>query len=290
MRHYPLKWSDITSPFVLRPRFGNDYKRRIVSFQGVALNRFMEFRHFLEAREEEIRNLQANSVMDVYHGTTLQDAYNFCVNGIDAKQPRKYRIYLHTSGGNPIKFGLFVAPDPKTAFKFGNYVVEFSATGKDLIYKFPVEMKQYNQGYLKQSFPNSFRPAVSDDMLNNPIEPQALFIGLVDPHQIKAVYSLKNYSLDQMVKQTPAEFIAIAKTKNVKEKSSDFTPGEYKMDLGTLVHRIAQQENSTDQEIFDTLVWIYKRNGYLTGIGHVPWSLLRRIERQLASYIQSHDK
>lgn len=249
----------------------------------------MDFKLWLEDQEELIKNLQKDTVLTVFHGTDTQYAYNFCINGIDARKPVRYRIYPHTSGGKPIKFGIFVAPDTKTAFKFGHYVIEFKTKGKDLIYQFPTEMSKANKGYYKDLYPNSFRPAVTDQLLNNPIEPQALFVGLVSPNEIEAVYHLKDNRYDQVVKLTKEEFIAIAEKQKVRSNSSIFNPTEYQMSLSDFVKKIADDQNSSEQEVLEIMVDVYKRSGYLDGIGNVPHSLIIRIEKQLAKYIKNNN-
>lgn len=231
--------------------------------------------------KEYFDSLQADTKVIVYHGTDLQTAYNFCIGGIDAKKPQRYRIFPHISGGKNLKFGIFVAPDPKTSLKFGRYALEFPAIGKDLIYKFPVEMKNSNE-LLKKQFPNSFRPTVSDDLINNPIEPQALFIGLVHPESITKVYYLEDNNWNKMKSISREEFVEIAKTQKVKEMWPIFHPTDYKISLADFVKRLAAEHNSTEEEILKILKEMYKKHGYLTGIGDVPYSVLKRIERQLS--------
>ncbi len=246
------------------------------------------FKGWLENQEELIGNLQPNTIITVYHGSTMQDTYNFVTAGVDARTPTRYRVYPHWSGNKPLKFGIFVAPNPKVSFQFGRYVIEFDVMGKDLISRFPVEMKDHDKFYKKiNKHPNSFRPTVTDDLLNLNVEPQALFVGLLAPNKIKRVWALKDNRWDQIYSMTPEEFIAIAKTQKVKDNSSIFSPEEYNLSLKDFVHRLAQEHNSTDQEILETLVWVYKRDKYLHGIGNVPYSLLRRIEKQLDKYIKN---
>lgn len=235
-----------------------------------------------EGQREEIVNLQPNSVVTVFHGTDKDTAYDFCLNGIDAKKYKQYRLYPHISGGRALKFGLFIAPNLKTAEKFGVVVIKFKSLGKDLIYRFPVEMKRENGGFWKEKYPKSFRPAVSQDLLDTKgVEPQAIYIGLLSPRAIEKVfvYNYRDYKWYSMSRE---EYLESYKGKSHK---GYFEPQEYNMDLRDFVSRIAKETNSTDEEIFNILKDVYKKHGYLTGIGDVPYSLLRRIERQLSRYV-----
>ena len=252
----------------------------------------MDFKQWLnEDKRKEIANLQPNSIITVFHGSTHENIYNFCLNGIDAKKPT-YRLYPHISGGNPLKFGLFVAPDLNTAQKFGSVVIKFRTLGKNLIYRFPVEMKDYNdRGFYKDQYPKSFRPVVSHDMLDRGVEPQALFIGLLSPRAIEKVYSL-DYKY-KTISMTPQEFISDYqnknKNKNINIYKSIFEPQEYQISLSDFVKRIAKEEDSTEQEILDILKRIYLKNGRLTGIGNIPFSLLRRVEQQLGNLLKNEN-
>lgn len=246
----------------------------------------MEFKEWLnEGHRGEIAKLQPDSVITVFHGTDGDTAYNFCLNGIDAKK-NTHRIYPHISGGKPLKFGLFVAPDLKTAQKFGSVILKFKSLGKNLIYRFPTEMKKYNSSeFYKKQYPDSFRPIVSYDMLDRGVEPQAIFMGLLSPRAIEKVYSY-SYSDNKWSAFSVQEYIDSYLNKNTNKRinihKSIFEPQEYQMSLQDFVKRLAQEHNSTEEETLDILKQVYKRNGYLTGIGDVPASLLRRIEQQLS--------
>lgn len=249
----------------------------------------MQFRTWLES-EDLIRNMRPETVLPVFHGTTLQDAFNFCTMGIDGKKPQ-YRLYPHMSGGKPLKFGLFVAPDVKTALKFGSYAVEFNAHGKDLISRFPTEMHRWNRDkHYQNKFPGSFRPIVSDEMLNMSVEPQALFVGTASPDQILAVHVMRNQSFNSVDRMSREQFLEFARKNKARENYAVFHAGEYKMSLQDFVKKLAAYHEATEQEIMDTLIRVYKRRGRLEGIGEVPFSLLRRIERQLASYLATQER
>ena len=248
----------------------------------------MDFKIWLEGQTEKIFNLQPSTVLTVFHGTSQDDAYNFCLNGVDAKKYQQYRIYTHISGGKPIKFGLFVAPNLKTAQKFGNVVIKFKSLGKNLIYRFPVEMGKENKGYWKEKYPKSFRPSVSQDLLDyRGVEPQSIYIGLLSPRAIEKVYvyMYDNYTWKPMTRE---EYIEEYQKKNPNPRvwQSLFEPQEYKLELKDVVARIAKDQKSSEEEILQILKNIYKRNGYLTGIGNIPYSLLRRIESQIRNLVK----
>lgn len=247
----------------------------------------MDFKNWLEGKKQEIENLQADTVISVFHGTTVQYAYSFCTNGIDAKHINHWRVYgNHLSGGKRLKFGIFVAPDVNTAFKFGSCVVKFKTTGKNLIYQFPAEMSKSDK-HISKRYPNSFRPSVSDQMLTNSVEPQALFIGLVSPRAIEKVYRWEQGT--GSISMTREEFIqwADSKDEKLKYKKSLFEPQEYKMSLEDFAKRIAAKENATPEEILEILKRVYRGHGFLTGIGHIPPSLLKRIENQVRNVLRN---
>lgn len=252
----------------------------------------MEFSLWLREQEDVIAALQPESVITVYHGSTMQNAYEFCEGGIDARKPVHGRVYAnHLSNGKGLKFGMFVAPKLMVAFKFGSYVVEFKARGKDLIHQFPHSMRASDDFY-RSKYPGSFRPSVSDNLLNQPIEPQALFIGLVSPREIVAVHALRDNKLNNVYSMHPAEFLEISQQpqQRIRKIYPSFSPTDYKMSLDDFAIRLAQVNRDTPENIMQTLEWIYRKSGHLTGIGDIPHSLLRRIERQLATYIASKDR
>jgi hypothetical protein len=249
----------------------------------------MNFKAWInESNRKEISQLQPNSVITVFHGTDKDTAYEFCLNGIDAKKPQRYRKFPHISGGSPIKFGLFVAPDLETAQKFGNTILKFKSLGKNLIYRFPVEMKQYNKGFYKSQYPKSFRPSVSYDMLDKGIEPQAIFVGMVSPRAIEKIY-LYDYQNAIWNSMSREEYIEKYSETNSKIRvfKSVFEPQEYNISLEEFVSRLAKEHNSTNEEILNILINIYKSHGILTGIGNIPSTLLRRIEQKIKKLVNN---
>lgn len=247
---------------------------------------------FAEGQMANIKNLQPDTVITVFHGTDTQAAYDFCINGIDARSPYKGRKYPHLSGGKELKFGIFIAPNLKTAQKFGYVVIKFKTIGKNLIYRYPVEMKETDK-YWKKYFPNSFRPSVSYDMSDlSGVEPQALYIGLLSPRAIEKVFYQNREN--KWIPMSREEFITfhdenITYTGKVNFHQSIFEPQEYNMTLDEFVNKIAKDQECSPEEILNTLKHIYKKHGYLSGIGKIPPTLLRNIEIQLKKLISNEN-
>ena len=156
----------------------------------------MKLQYLLEndSQHSAIANLQRDTVIKVFHGTDMGGAFDFCQEGIDARKRtyRKYPHFIRRPGGEApemISRGLFVTAQLRTGLDFGNAVIEFPATGKDLHYQFPSPdtVRQARKlGMTK--YPDSFKPEVSFNLLEPSVEPQALFRGLVSPKAIERVY------------------------------------------------------------------------------------------------------
>lgn len=240
----------------------------------------MNFKNWIvEGKEEDIANLQPDTVISVFHGTDPKTAYNFCINGIDG-QKHQSRNYPHMVNSKKLKFGLFVTNDFNVTRTFGSVTIKFKVLGKDLIYQFPMLMKREDE-FFKDYYPNSFRPAVSYDMLRGS-EPQALFIGFASPRSIERVYTTSDKTWDKQ-SMTREEYIELAKNKgNVGQVyASEFEPQERRMDLESFVSRLALANGKTQEEVLKILKDEYRRSGKLQGIGEIPPTLLKRIESQL---------
>ena len=251
----------------------------------------MNFKEWLlhEGQMANIKTMQPETVITVFHGTDHKTAYNFCLNGIDAKA-KVPRTYLHMSGDKKLKFGLFVAPDLKTAQKFGLVVVKFKTQGKNLINQLPVEMKMFDRpdSFYRKELPKSFRPSTSYDLadLKSP-EPQAIYIGLLSPRAIEKVF-VHQYPENIWTPMSREEYIEYYSKTNPNSKVYKilFEPQEYNISLEDFVKRLAdEQQHSTPEDILHILKNIYKKYGYLTGIGKIPPTLLKNIERKLAKII-----
>lgn len=155
-------------------------------------------------RINDIKNLQPDTVVPVFHGSDHNYIYSFCLNGIDARQPvnRLYPHYIKVGGKNHVvNRGLFVSPELATALDFGRAVIKFKILAKNLFPPFPLPaiMRSDNER-LKKIYPNSFNPALSQWMLsqvnnkggqwndNKGGERQALFRGVLSPRAIEKVY------------------------------------------------------------------------------------------------------
>jgi len=134
--------------------------------------------------------LKATQKMKVYHATTFERAVKM-MNGFDALEVRRREF---NTGKHR---GLFVSPKP--AMQFGGVVLELEVYAKFLhgtdwggnIGRVRQDQKanRYHDGYfeeIKEDYPDSFRPSLSES-LERKYEPQALYLGLVKPSQIKRV-------------------------------------------------------------------------------------------------------
>lgn len=152
----------------------------------------MRIQQLYEGQEETIANLRPDSVVKVFHGTSMDQAVEFAEEGIDAKKrvPRHYPHWVGSASRRlMVNRGLFVTIDLKTALQFGDAVIKFSALGKDLHYAFPSpDLIRQARKYAAKKYPNSFRPEVSYELLDRSPEPQALFRGLLSPRAIEKVY------------------------------------------------------------------------------------------------------
>ncbi len=138
----------------------------------------------------DIVHLQPNTVVTLFHGTSLDVALKMCQEGIDGNEPvgRVQQHDLELKGKFDSFFsGLFVTGTVETASKFGHYVIKFKTLAKNLHYQFEYKPDSFDQ-MTKDDYPKSFRPEVSWDLLNSGPEPQALFKGFVSPRSIEKVY------------------------------------------------------------------------------------------------------
>lgn len=134
--------------------------------------------------------LKATQKIKVYHSTTFERSVEM-INGFDALEMRTRQF------NGPKHRGLFVSPSP--ALQFGNVVLEIEVYAKFLHGtdwsgnigrdQQDPHSNKYHEGYfdeLEDEYPDSFRPSLSES-LNRRHEPQALYLGLVKPSQIKRV-------------------------------------------------------------------------------------------------------
>jgi hypothetical protein len=136
----------------------------------------------------DFANLRPDDRLTLYHGTSLSEAQHL-LNGFDATTI-KSRQY-----GGPKHRGLFVTPDIETARRFASYgpiILEMVVRAKNLHgtdYSGVTGRENPRaQQRAKRSFPDSFRPYLSETLSQGSKEPQALLIGLVSPSQITRVW------------------------------------------------------------------------------------------------------
>lgn len=150
------------------------------------------FEEITPEAEKQIKNADPNDIITVYHGTSLSRLPDL-INGFDATATRR-RDY-----GGPRHRGLFITPDFEVAKQFGDgTILELKVYAKfihgtnwsGLIGR--EEQKEKGKDtfdWVKEKFPNSFRPWMSYTMLSSGSEPQGLLIGVVNPSQITRVWT-----------------------------------------------------------------------------------------------------
>lgn len=173
----------------------------------------------------DIATMQPDTPLTVFHGTDIDHAMEFCVNGIDARQ-RHHRLYPHWDQGEYVNRGLFVTTTLKVAIGFGQVVLKFKVLAKNLHnqYPSPKSQRQANDVF-RQDYPKSFRPGASWNLLGAGNEKQALFRGLVSPRAIEKVFLVRydkegNYSNGRYDEYkaaiSPAEFLQLFTSKGTK--------------------------------------------------------------------------
>lgn len=209
-------------------------------------------------QEEQIRNIQPNDWITVYHGVALY-RLPLLINGFDATQPfsRDYRAGKHP--------GLFVTADFETAARFGfSSVIELKVKAKNLHgtdYGGRSGREQEKQGedwsFVDEKFPGSFRPYMSYTMLQDP-EPQALLIGVVQKQQITRVWT-RERSDREWQEHLPDEFLELEKTynqeygKDKKFKKTDLSLSDPKIKLDEFVAMFAKVHGYPEERIMKML-------------------------------------
>lgn len=154
--------------------------------------------------------LKDSQTIRVYHAFDSAEELSYTLtHGLSGTQ-RASRRYSYEGNNNP--YGLFITPDFNTAKKFGHYIIEFHTKVSDLeapqwpggsfavqgqyaqMFDHPddreSEMLLNREKYSKDehhAIRDSDRPELAA-MLYNTSEPQALFIGNLDPNSIRAVW------------------------------------------------------------------------------------------------------
>lgn len=209
----------------------------------------MRYSEITEGKVEDIAGLRPDTVLSVFHGTSVGDALEMLRAGIDGRKQVK-RMYPHTvkvDDGRPVLInrGLFVGPNLSDASQFGAIVLKFKVLARNLHHIFPTKdtIKRDDEMWQKQ-FPKSSKPSVSAYLSGAAWknEPQALFRGLVSPRAIEKVYvyaeryatkfpaapRVKPPTGYEMIVLSPEEFLAgmIASGDTRKEKPVSVEPQE----------------------------------------------------------------
>lgn len=228
----------------------------------------MKLVHLTENQKEKIKNLQPDTVLSVFHGTDLETAWDFSVNGIDGRK-RHPRKYPHWSNDEIVSRGLFITTNFRTATSFGSVILKFKVLGKHLVHEFPhPDHMRVMDKQLKSEYPNSFRPSVSDNLLQQGSEPQALFRGVVSPRAIERIYTV-NYNAEGEYNQgllgkyqasfTRDQFIKWNETHFKNKYEKPYTEPQERITLDDLVDRvIAKYGKFKDSIDRDTVLRVIK--------------------------------
>ena len=204
-----------------------------------------------------LSNLKPNEKVRVYHGTQLVFAEKM-VNGFDANKV-VHRTY--SSNGNR-HAGIFVSPSVQLARHFssgGELVLEFEVQAKNLHgtnYGGNIgraqQMDSETQEWIRDSYPESFRPYLSMTLLQK-TEPQALLRGLVKPSQIKRVeYKGKWYSRKEFLELGVEVYRPYGKGKGIRDIGYDLSYPNYS--LPELFEAVAASEGITSDRAESTLL------------------------------------
>ena len=184
--------------------------------------------------------LRDNETITVYHGFSDEtDAYEAITKGISGKMRAK-RIYSYENNNNP--YGLFVAPDIKTAREFAHsgFIIEFNCKvsqleapvwpggsfttqGQMAMYFNSEDEREAERIHARNDYkaePHEFinkadRPEVAG-MLSMTNERQALFTGDLNPNMIRAVwykprgsYTFERLSIKEALKKFNMKYVDI---------------------------------------------------------------------------------
>jgi hypothetical protein len=151
----------------------------------------------------------------VYHGTYDKE-FEVMAHGIDAL---KVRSRSYNQGRHR---GLFVAPDIKGAARFGRIIMELSLPARNmhspLGWSGRIDTKREDEIW-RDKYPKSFRPSLNAMLLSPGAEPQAIYVGLIRPKDIKGVYFM-----DPSSKIGPKMSLRDARARlKIKQHSVDLT-------------------------------------------------------------------
>jgi len=229
--------------------------------ESIKLNKLLMFLEAISPEQvEKIASAEPNDVITVYHGTP-KFRLPLLLSGFDATQdiPRDY--------GGPVHRGLFVTPDFEVAKNFGGgAIIEIKVPAKFIHgtnYSGFIGRKQQKEkgkeifDWIKEKFPNSFRPYMSHTMLSSGAEPQGLLIGVVKPTQITKVWIYEHES-NQWVEYDRKEYLKKRDVYNRRrvldryEEETFFDPeihmADPNLDLQDFVKALARFENREGME------------------------------------------
>lgn len=241
------------------------------------------------SKRNDIANLQPDTVVTIFHGTSQEVALKMCENGIDGNEPvgRIQQHDLELNGKINWYFsGLFVTSTVETASKFGHYVIKFKTLAKNLHYQYESIHDSFKQ-LSEEDYPNSFNPQVSWDLLNEGSEPQALFKGFVSPRSIEKVYDFfrhKTYSRDEFVLEHKKKI-----DKPLIEPQENITYDEY-------VKRLSDEHGISQSELKDIFYFHFRDfsvdeifssiKGISGGFGEMPYSVAKSLAPQIYEVVQ----
>lgn len=223
----------------------------------------MRYRDLLEVRvidntrldDQKTKPLSDDETLKVFHGTNnLNMVISMVKDGFTGDE-RIFRTYSYENNNNPR--GIFVTPSMKTAKEFGHIVIEFHTPVSDLeapvwpngTYTVQGQMSSYFdddddrekarmelRDKLKSSdtpyIANSDRPELAHTLMGMG-EPQALFIGSIDPRSIQAVWvsDKPDHINGRMVRMKVREFLAKLRKEGIKTRhdrvQKDIEDSEY---------------------------------------------------------------
>ena len=206
-----------------------------------------------------IRN---DDVIRVFHAfRDLEDAISACKHGLSGRT-RARRVYSYEADNNP--FGLFVSPDLNTVKQFGEYIIEFNAKVSEL--EAPVwpggtftVQGQYAQYFggdkhkREQARRNAREKALSSgiesvmqsdkpelaNLLLSTSEPQALFVGHLQPNRIVRIWLRSN-------RGEPATSMDV---KTFLKANIDHKPGPYS-EAARAANRIFTVDEDFNSQLF----------------------------------------
>ena len=141
----------------------------------------MNIQQLLEGQREQIEGLRPRSVVRMYHGTTLDEAYHLVRSGVNRGE------------------NLVVTHDLKHALVANEAVVEFYTQGRYLAP--PQELGSEYQ----DKYPDSAQPSVTASLLDSK-RPYVYFIGHLNKNEIDTIFLTGYDDEGQKVSVTPGSY------------------------------------------------------------------------------------